>query len=269
MIDKFIIIKGKVAGPKSMVLAGVHGNEVCGIKALQKIIPKIKIDCGQVIFGFGNPRAIRKNIRQTAENLNRMFKSVSEYSKKQKQSYEYKRAQLLKKYFDKVEVLLDLHASFAPNDRPFVICKKKDQEFAKFLPLKTVVFGFDAIEPGGTDYYMNQKGKVGFCVECGYFTDNKAVKVAEKTILNFLKARGHLKSNLKKEKQKYLQVNYLYYTKTNKFVLKKEFADFEKIKKGQLIGFDGTKKVLSPQTGFILFSTNREKKGSEGFLLGK
>jgi len=161
-------LNGEKEGPRSIILAGVHGNERCGVEALQNLLPTLKINRGTVWFAYGNPRAIQKNVRYTEANLNRMFKPDKELTKEEKNSYEYERAQFLKTYLDKADVLLDVHSSFTQGAKPFVLCENNALEVAKNLPFDLMVSGFDEVEPGGTDYYMNKAGKIGICAECGY-----------------------------------------------------------------------------------------------------
>ena len=269
MYEKVIIIKGKDKGPTSMILAGVHGNEICGVKALEKLIPCLNINAGKLIIAFGNPKAIRLNVRFTEANLNRMFKKNSQLTGKEKSSYEYKRAQYLKKYLNQVDCLLDIHASTTPNSQSFIICEPNARTIAKYLPTRVIVSGFDDVEPGGTDYYMNKAGKIGICLECGYLRSSRSKIIAEKGILAFLNARGNLNTSKAIRKQSHIQMYEKYYTKTDNFKLSKKFSDFEKLDAGQIIGFDGKNLIKAPKSSIILFAQNVNKIGGEAFLLGK
>lgn len=264
-----IKIIGKNRGKTSIILAGVHGNEKCGVIAFKKILPNLNIENGVVYFCYANPKAIKKNVRFTDANLNRMFKNDKLLSTNEKRSYEYNRAQFLKKYLDEADALLDIHASGSPDSIPFIISERNAKKIIEHLPISLSVSGFDNVEPGGTDYYMNSIGKIGICIECGYIADVNSTLIAKKSIDAFLKAQGHIVNNLKPRKLKKISVDTLYSTKTNNFSLSKPFADFEKIKKGQTIGIDGKKIVKAKKDGVILFARNRDKIGSEGFLFGK
>ena len=269
MFEGIIQIIGKDQGSTSMILAGVHGNETCGVEAFKKILPNLEIEKGRVLFCYGNPRAIKTNVRFAEVNLNRMFKKDKLLSANERNSYEYKRAQFIKKYLNKAEALLDIHSSFTPNSRAFIICEANAKGLAKYLPADLVVSGFDQAEPGGTDSYMNSIGKIGICIECGYLGDSQAVEIAEKSIFAFFKARGHITNDIRPHKQSYTRIYYLYMTKTNKFNLVKSFDDFEEISKGQIIGIDGTQKIRAKKAGIILFAINSQKIGDEAFLLGE
>ncbi len=260
---------GREPGPTSLILAGVHGNEICGIKAFENILPNLQIQKGRVIFGYGNPKAISTKQRLFETNLNRMFKADNQLSEQEKQNYEYARAQVLKKYFDQADVLLDIHSSNTPRSKPFLICEKNSRDLVKYLPFNLVVSGFDEIQPGGTDSYMNTTGKIGICAECGSTKDPAAVQMAEETIKSFLAARGHISRNLEESAADHIQVNFLYFTKTDKFVMPKALEDFEKIEKSTLIGYDGEEEIVAQEDSIILFAHDTAEKNAEAFLLAQ
>ena len=262
-------LSGKMPGPTSMVIVGVHGDERCGVDALQAMLPTLQISAGRVFFAYGNPRAIEKNVRFTETNLNRMFKDSELLPDNERSSYEFARAQFLKKYLDKAEALLDVHASFTPKSRKFIICEKNGFEVTKALPFDTIVTGFDTTQPGGTDYYMNAKGKIGICVECGFLGDPSSTAIAKESILRFLEARGHISPrDLPHDPQAQIRIYEMYLTKTNSFTLVKAFEDFEEIKEGEIIGLDGTEEVRAPKDSLIFFARDRTTLGDEAFLLG-
>ncbi len=268
MLEKIYQLEGGKVGPTSIILAGVHGDEICGVEAIKKILPGLKIERGVVLFGYGNPRAIKMDKRYTEVNLNRMF-SDNFLSTREKETYEYGRAQFLKKCLDKAEALLDIHASSIPESKAFAICEANAGKIVKFLPIDLVVSGFDEVEPGGTDHYMNSTGKIGICLECGYVKNPESLRVAEKGIVSFLKSRGHLENKLAPQKQSFLRVFKKYLAKTDNFTLAKPFKNFEIVEKKQVIGIDGQEKIKAPKRSLILFAHNGVKIGDEIFLLGE
>lgn len=266
--EEIFEVIGDKDGPTSIILAGVHGDEKCGIEAAEKVLPDLRIDCGRVLWGFGNPRAILANKRMTEANLNRMFDSDDRLSDADKKSYEYERAQKLKVYLGKAEALLDIHGSRTPHSAPFLICEENAKDVAKYLPVELIVSGFDDVEPGGTDYYMNKTGKIGICIECGFIDDPLSVEVAERAIYAFLKARGHIPGSPEEDAKSHIRMRSLYRTKTN-LALAREFKDFEELPGGELIGTDGETEVRTEKPGIILFARNRKVAGEEGFLFGE
>lgn len=270
MIEEIIELKGENSGPTSIILVGVHGNERCGVEALEQILPSLKIDNGVVFIAYGNPEAIKRNERIFEANLNRMFKPDEALSDKEKKSYEYSRAQFLKKYLNQADALLDVHASFTPESRRFIICEPNSQNITKYLPFDLIVSGFDAIEPGGTDYYMNSIGKMGVCVECGYLGDSVSTQVASESIYSFLKASGNIKSGeLKANEQTTIQMTSLYLSKTNNFRLLKQLKDFAELNAGEAIALDGEEEIRAEKDGVILFANDVNEIGAEAYLFGE
>jgi len=269
MKEEIIQFIGEKEGPTSIILVGVHGDEKCGAEAFERMLPTLEIEAGRVLFGYGNPRAISADKRFMEADLNRMFKCDDLIGEQEKKSYEYGRAQFLKKYLDQADVLLDIHASFTEESSPFIICEENAKEIVKYLPMDTVVSGFDRLEPGGTDGYMNGMGKIGICVECGYLGDSRSLRRAEESIFAFLGARGHRSINMKLKKQSYICMNELYKAKTERFRLTKAFADFEEIEEGQPIGIDGIEEVWARKSGIILFAKNTNQIDDEVFLFGE
>lgn len=266
-------IKSNIPGPKVAVFFGVHGNEICGVNAVNNIINTIGIDKGSVIFVCANPKAVDQGVRFTDFNLNRAFRDINFYSDIEKLSFEYKRAQELKDVLSDVEILLDIHSSGTPESQPFIICEENAYNIVKYFPenFSKVVYGFDDIQPGGTDWYMNSVGKIGICVECGFHDDMEAVSLAEETIISYLKITGNINSqeDFDCSHKEFLKIYEMYITKTENFSLIKDFSDFEQLKIGQTIGIDGDKKITTDQDSIILFARSRQKIGSEGFLLAK
>jgi succinylglutamate desuccinylase len=268
MYEEMMELSGENPGPTSIVLAGVHGNERCGVEALGRMLPSLKIQKGRVLFGYGSPRAIMRNVRLTESDLNAMFKPDDMLPPEKRRSYEYARAQFLKPYLDQADVLLDIHASNTPGSPSFAICESNASDIVRFLPVSIVASGFDQVQPGGTDYYMNQKGKIGICIECGYVGDPASTEVAQRSITAFLVSRGHIGGELQTYAQSSIRMSFMYITRTG-FLPANPFKDFESVAAGQLIGVDGREEVRAQEGGIILFSRNRKGPNEEAFLLGK
>ncbi len=269
-MENILEFTGLEPGPTSMVLVGVHGDERCGVEALARILPSLRIARGRVFFACGNPRAIKMNARFAETNLNRMFRPEASLSEVEKKSYEYARAGFLKKYLDQAGALLDVHASFTPDSHRFVICEPNGFGITAFLPVDLVVSGFDAVEPGGTDYYMNRAGRIGICLECGYLKDPSSTRLAEKGIYAFLAALGHLgDAPLQCARPRHVRMYQLYLTRTDNFVLREPFSDFTELPAGTLIGRDGREDIRTDRDSVILFARDRHSPGEEAFLLGE
>lgn len=264
---KVVEINGNKQGRTVAILAGVHGNEVCGINAFDSLIPKIKINSGKVIFIYANLEAIKQNKRFVEKDLNRCF--LKEQPIDIAESLEGKTAKEIMPFLDKADAMLDIHASFTKDSSPFVICDEKWINEARIFNVNLVSYNWDKFHSGSTDYYMNLQDKVGICIECGYLADKKTVGVSERAIINFVKAADLIRKKPKKNKQKYIKIKSLYKNKFGLFRKAREFADFELLNNGELIGTDGKKEIFSKNSELVIFARDREKVGEECFLLAE
>lgn len=266
--DSIIKIDSGKKWPTLAVFAWVHGDEVCWVKAFQKMIPDLKITKWIVYFCYANLKAIEKNIRQTEVNLNRCFQKNEKFQ----WTYEKERAFELMEILDKCDALLDIHASFTEDSIPFVISEWEGLEIAKFLSWFEIRSNWwDNLEPWATDWYMFNNWKTWICIECWYLWDEKWQKRAEDWLESFLKYFDVIdwKNTLIKEKnQKEIFVDEIYITKNN-FKLAKNFDDFQEIKKWELIWIDWKENIISERNWIIIFARNLKWKWEEAFILGK
>lgn len=112
---------GLAPGPRLLVLGAVHGNEVCGTRAITQLLEDIDtgmlgIERGTVTFvPVTNPLAYQRKQRMGDRNLNRnMAPSAIP------QDFEDRIANVLTPLLDAHDVLLDLH-SFHTGGAPFVM----------------------------------------------------------------------------------------------------------------------------------------------------
>lgn len=259
---------GRKPGSTSVVLAGVHGDEPCGVQAVSEVLESIKVERGIVYFLIGNPEALAAKTRKTEFDLNRSFRERSALPEKIRQTYEVRRAEFLKTYLGGASALLDVHSSSTRDSTPFVICENNGFEIAETLPADLVASGFDSVCPGGTDEYMNRIGRIGICIECGYHNDPNSVTLGVTAINSFLSTRGHISPiHTPKVAQRKIRVAFIYRTKSAPFRLSKAWADFEKVRAGEVIGFDGETPVITDRDAIILFADNCNLIGEEAFYL--
>ncbi len=112
---------GLAPGPRLLVLGAVHGNEVCGTRAITRILEELDsgtlaITRGMVTFvPITNPLAYQRQQRTGERNLNRnMAPSAIP------QDFEDRIANVLCPLLDAHDALLDLH-SFHTGGAPFVM----------------------------------------------------------------------------------------------------------------------------------------------------
>ncbi|MBI2632239.1 succinylglutamate desuccinylase/aspartoacylase family protein [Candidatus Pacearchaeota archaeon] len=260
--------KGNKPGKTIVILAGIHGNENCGVQAFDSIIPSLKIIAGKIYFVYANLAAIRKNKRFIEYDLNRCF--LKKQSFEMKNSIEGKSAQDIIPYLNEADVMLDIHASYSQKSIPFVICDKKWIREARIFDAKIVSYNWDFFHQGSTDYYMNLQGKTGFCYECGYLGDPDANIIAEKAIFQFLKWAGSIDGGINQfYEQKIIEIKSLYKNSNEPFRKIKNFPDFFMLSKRDIIGYEGEKALYCEKGDILIFVKDCESIGGECFLVGK
>ena len=261
------VIKSNKPGPSITIIAGIHGNEVSSIKSVQKLInyPPL-IQKGKLTLILANPKAIFRNKRFIEEDLNRCFLK----DKTRTGSYEEELAEYLKKYLQDQDICIDLHCSNVPQTETFVICERNASRLLKYIDTNKIIFGFDVYEPGGTDYYMNLNRKIGVCIELGALNNNKATKKGIEIVYNILSSQEMIDKEIKiYQRQSVFNIS-RYFIPSGNFIIKKEFEDFETIKKGQIIGIDDNKEITNQINRRIIFARsvdNREYPIKRGFIV--
>jgi len=244
----------------TVIMTWVHGNERSWIDVFTKLLNTIEINNWTVFFVFWNPKAIEKNVRFLEKNLNRCFHIEINWD-----TYEDNRAKTIIKILNKSDYLLDIHNTINKS-KPFLISERKDLD--KYFPVDKVVSWFDKLHPWWSDGYMNSIWKVGLCIECWNIGNKTWEKIAEESIINFLKFTWNIewKPILYKGKD-HFNFYEIYKTKTDNFRLNREFNEFEGIRKWEIIWYDWNECIISKKDWVMLFAYAANKIWSEGFTM--
>jgi len=259
--------RGKNPGMNVVIMAGVHGNEICGINAFNELIPKINIENGKVTFIYADLEAARQNKRFVEYDLNRCF--FDEQPKNIVNTLEGRTAREIISYLMSADAMLDLHSSSSSDDLRYIVCEKDCLDIISSFEPENVLLGTDPVCPGGSDGYMHNLGKPGICMECGPHKSKKSLRVAKESILNFLTKTGNISANGESinVSKKIFRADYLYRNKKGPFRLAKEFKDFDKFSERTLIGFDGDEKIYAEKGDVIMFHEELQDIGGECFLI--
>lgn len=254
-------------GKTAAVFGGVHGNERVGVDAVRQAASNLKLERGTVYVVEANPLAIAQDVRFVEKNMNRCFLENNTGS-----TYEDNRARELMELLKECDALLDIHASNSRSATPFVICEgNESRALAKTLDFPLITDGWDAVEPGATDGYMSRLGKLSLGIECGSVFDGGAqVHRATSSITRFLAHLGIIETAPVPAvpDQKHVHMFFCHVVEVD-FSPSREFADFEPVRKGELIGTDGGKNIYAPEDALAVFVRRRDGPGQEAFLLGR
>ncbi len=259
MLDTIYETKGKLPGPNVLVLGGVHGNEICGVDAIERL-KDISIQSGTLRQIIANPEAVKQGKRFIDENLNRVIRENSD-----PKTYEAKIAQYLLPHLRWADYCLDVHASNTPNTTPFII--GKDSELASSIPIDLVVTNMTKFYPDSTVGYAERHSTRSIAIEGGYVADPQSTDVAVVSIQNFLVRAGIVPGEIQPTLQRRLEI-FDQYHNNDEFV-PQDFSDFELVKEGQLLGYDGSKPIHAKDEGRIMFPRKRASGFGECYFLAK
>lgn len=201
-VDYVHVIDSGRPGPKVLVQALTHGNEICGALALQwlfeqRFVPRR----GQLTLVFANvaafdsfdPAAPHRS-RYVDEDLNRVWADRVLHGAGQ--STELRRARELVPFVDDAEVLLDIH-SMHEACRPLMVCGTVDKNaaYARRLGVPADLL-IDTGHPAGLR--MIERGafgdpaspKTALLIECGQHWARSSHEVAVDTLVRFLALTG-------------------------------------------------------------------------------
>ncbi|MBO9515360.1 MAG: succinylglutamate desuccinylase/aspartoacylase family protein [Variovorax sp.] len=215
------------AGPRLVVLGGVHGDETCGTAGIERVVAELDAGTLRLLRGVltvvpvANPLARRRGRREGERNLNRLFEpSVPGQAPLDNEA---RITNLLCPLLDRHDVLLDLH-SFQSAGEAFAMIGPRDNsgtlepfsrafeegQLALHLGTPRVVEGWldiyaagvaqraggKPVDPAevafgkGTNEYMRSRGGYGVTLECGQHEDPDAPGVAYAAILSALRLLG-------------------------------------------------------------------------------
>ncbi|RVU45189.1 succinylglutamate desuccinylase/aspartoacylase domain-containing protein [Rubrivivax rivuli] len=199
------VLQGAQPGPKVMVQALTHGNEICGAIALDWLLQQVaqgwRPAAGTLTLAFANVQAYARfdpadpyPSRCVDEDYNRVWDDAELDGPRD--SVELRRARLLRPYVDEADLLLDIHSMGEPC-RPLMVCGRVDKNaaYARELGVPGDLLidtghpaGLRMIDRGG--FGDPASPKKALLIECGQHWERAAADVAIDTLVRFLGLTG-------------------------------------------------------------------------------
>jgi predicted deacylase len=189
-------------GPKVMVQALTHGNEICGAIALDWLLAqRFRPRAGRLTLAFANVAAYARfdprdpfPSRLVDEDYNRVWADATLFGPGD--TVELRRARELRPFVDAADRLLDIHSMSEPC-RPLMVCGtvEKNAAFARELGVPGDLL-IDTGHPAGLR--MVDRGsfgepaspKLALLIECGQHWEQAAANVAIDTLVRFMGLTG-------------------------------------------------------------------------------
>ena len=293
------------AGPRLIVLGVVHGNEPCGMRAIERVLAELDSGALHIERGLltlvpvANPLAYQKGERRGERNLNRRLQPTAATIE-----FEDHVANVLCPWLAAHDVLLDLH-SFASPGRPFVMRGPADNNgtlepfahagaegrlAAHLGPTRIVEGWMSAYAQGaarrrdlgladadpsygiGTTEYMRSQGGYGVTLECGQHLDPAAPEVGYRAIRQAIALLGLADNLLAPPAAEFERLRLTEVVdrqhEADRFV--REWRSFDAVHAGEHIGewHDGTP-VIAHADGRIAFPDAGALPGHKWFYLAQ
>jgi predicted deacylase len=197
-VDHVVLREGPRPGPTAMLVALIHGNEICGALALDRLLGAgLAPTRGRLFCCFANLAAYRRAdpVRPEAgrfidEDMNRLWSPARLGSAEA--SLELARAKALRPFADAADWLLDLH-SMREGETPLALCgvTSKGLSLARRVGYPATVVT-DRGHRGGVrlvdygDFGRAASEKAALLVECGSHFGAGSGAVALEAALRFL-----------------------------------------------------------------------------------
>lgn len=173
--------------PELAILGGVHGDEPCGVHAIEQLLDDDPVVDRPVKCVIANERALDRNKRYTETDLNRAFPGDPDGD-----DYETRLAHEL---VDELHgcTTLSMHSTQSYS-RPFAIVEKADPLTEMIGPYLSI----DAVVEAGPETFAN--ALVGYVdvieVECGKQGSEQAADNAVELVREFLQVTGAIDGDL-------------------------------------------------------------------------
>ena len=270
-------------GRRLVVLGGVHGNEVCGTKAIRAFLPKLDSGAVEIVAGSVtfvpccNPLAFERGARYVDHNLNRHL-----CRKESPKDYEDQVANILCPVLEACDVLLDLH-SYHTHGPAFIFAGPDGTEetaFRRSLGPAIEVYGWadgyaralgkaNDTTSNGTTEYTRLHGGVALTLECGHHADPSSVDVATQAIENAMAYCGLTERTAKTYPLDLrVRLENVYWRKDNGR-LARAWHHLDPIKAGEPFAFDEKgAPIAAEKDGYVILPKETCPVGDEWFYFG-
>ncbi|GJM30312.1 MAG: hypothetical protein DHS20C17_29470 [Cyclobacteriaceae bacterium] len=287
------VVEGKSGGPLIILLGGLHGNEVAGIKAINKVLQVIhqnQVPINGTLVGLaGNLQALASNRRFIGYDLNRCWTEdfinrVYHQQHTQAEDIELKDLHQIIMEFKNHEyqkrLLIDLHSTSSEQGNFVVVPGSEAMNPVVQSLQQPVVIDLDQYLSGTLLKYLYGQGFFSLAFEGGLIGSPEAIELNVSGIWRMLEASGaigsaHINGSMKSGKKvrsfsrlpNFVKVRYHHkISELDKFVMHPGFANFQRIKAGQLVASDRNGPVYAPVSG-LMFLPLYQSSGDDGFFI--
>ncbi|MEM7104444.1 MAG: succinylglutamate desuccinylase/aspartoacylase family protein [Bacteroidota bacterium] len=308
MIPERIIGKhiGEDPGPLLICLAGVHGNEPAGVKALESVFQMLKLEYkinpgfrfqGMLLGLRGNRRALKGGDRYMREDLNRLWttenvEKVRNTPVENLEDEDLELRELVDVIYQTIDdyqpasiVLMDIHTTSAHGGIFTLVTDDPESHRIGIELHAPVITGMLAGLEGTTLHYFVAENfgieTTGICFEAGQHEEPNSVKNAIAAIINCMRSIECVSADdvenkhdelLIRHSQNLPKVAHLIdkhnLKRHDKFFMLPGYRNFQKVEKNEVLAFDKSGAIRASEDALILMPFY-QRQGEDGFFLIK
>jgi len=268
--------------PHVLVVGALHGNEPCGLRAIEGLRAQAEAGAldglaGTLLLLHGNPPATEQGRRFTegGTDLNRLFDYAFERALKVSEwTTEHHRAAALRPVLSDADAALDLHSSTRPTPA-FAITTELEgsRTLAGRLGVPFVVRGWTGPGMLGDRVLLaplDARGMPSVAVECGDHRAEQAVEWAQRVTRRFLEAVGVLAVDglrAPETPSQQLRLHDAIRKPSREFRFSRPLSGFDELRAGDEIGSDGLLSVRAAGACFAVMPNDTVGAGDDMLYL--
>ncbi|WGH76463.1 succinylglutamate desuccinylase/aspartoacylase family protein [Tenacibaculum tangerinum] len=284
-------IKGAHETPTVIFFAGIHGNEIAGVIALNSIISHVEKEAihfrGNMYAICGNIAAIKKNVRYNKVDLNRIWSQELMHQQQgedipefEEQTAIYNAIKDIVNHNQGPFYFIDLHTT-SSDSIPFITISDSlnNRKFSSNFKIPTIL-GIEEFLEGPLLTFINEFGHVSIGFEAGQHFKESSVDNCIAFVWLALVASGCVaKKDVEKmafyehylsmynENQEFYEIKYRYVIKEGElFNMLEGFSNFDRISVGDALAMSESKTITAEFDGKI-FMPLYQKQGEDGFFI--
>ncbi|HYB08951.1 MAG TPA: succinylglutamate desuccinylase/aspartoacylase family protein [Alphaproteobacteria bacterium] len=267
-------------GPHVALFGGIHGDEVSGVHAIEKLLFDFfggarALKRGRLTLVRGNELALAADRRYVKHNLNRLFRK--DYGAAvDKASYEFARAQQLKTILENCDYFLDLHSAPIAQE-PFMVAEQSVADFFARLGVPRIITGWSKFSSGAiggdAENYASAHHAKSATLESGSHYEKRSIDVAYGAATALLSLLGLIaKTHEPPAKQAEIIDMYAVLTKDfDDFRFTDAVENFQFLKKGDIFAHQNGRPLAVLEDSYLLIPMipDQTKIGEEICYLGR
>ncbi len=301
LIGKYI---GDNPGPMLICLGGIHGNELAGVLALERMFRMLEIEPthnpnwnyeGSLIGVIGNLKAYSEKRRYVKEDLNRQWAddnvrrimTTDPLTLRDEEKDVREIIELVREVIDDINpteiVVLDLHTTSSTGGIFSIVSDSAESLLIAIELHAPVITGMHEGLHGTTlDYFRTDnfdRDTTAVVFESGQHDEELSINRAIACITNCMRTIGSVNEDHIENKHDSLLIEHSStlpevaklvdkydIEQGENFKMLPGFKNFQRIEKGELLAMSGNSEITSPSSGMILMPLYQEQ-GEDGFFL--